>query len=157
MSYYFVFQNKTFSEEKNGGYLWAPQGRCAHWKLMQEVTKGDVIFHCYNQSIVAVSVAKSDCYDCVRPSELDNGMWDQEGWMVDTAYYLMDYPIRPKEHMDTVLELQPVKYAPFNRQGRGNTGYLFCVTPELADFFLSKLKIRNTNTIDAILQLIEKE
>lgn len=25
MNYFFVFQNKTFHEEYQGGYLWAPQ------------------------------------------------------------------------------------------------------------------------------------
>lgn len=41
-SYFIVFQNKTYFEEKTGGYLWAPQrtksGReIFHWSNMKKI------------------------------------------------------------------------------------------------------------------------
>lgn len=157
MNYFFVFQNKTYAEERNGGYLWAPKGSCSHWKLMQTVCKGDIIFHCYHQNIVAISVAQTDCYDCTRPVELDKEMWDREGWKVDTAYHILASPIRPKDYMDTVLSLQPTKYAPFSREGRGNTGYLFSLTPDLANFFFKILQVKNASIVETVLKTLPKQ
>ena len=90
MNYFFVFQNKTFHEEHQGGYLWAPQygnsGRTAsHWSKMKEVKRGDVIIHSYKKQIIAISVAKKDVYVAKKPVELSND-WQTDGWRVDTQY-----------------------------------------------------------------------
>ena len=75
-NYFYVMQNKTFAEEYSGGYLWAPQqgnnGAAANhsWSRMQSVKAGDVIIHGYKQQVVAISIAKSDCYSAQRPEEL---------------------------------------------------------------------------------------
>lgn len=49
MNYFFVFQNKSYKEEKNGGFLWAPQknenGQAFHhWTDLALIKKGDIIF-----------------------------------------------------------------------------------------------------------------
>ena len=49
MNYFIVFQNKTYYEEKNGEYLWAPKvdssGKCPfHWKNITKAKKGDIVF-----------------------------------------------------------------------------------------------------------------
>lgn len=50
-NYFYVMQNKTFTEEYGGGYLWAPQqgnnGSVANhsWSRMKNVKSGDVIIH----------------------------------------------------------------------------------------------------------------
>ena len=46
MSYYWVYQNKTFQYEREGEYLWAPKRTKKdnqtqhHWTRMKEVKKG---------------------------------------------------------------------------------------------------------------------
>lgn len=151
MNYFFVFQNKTYDKEMHGNFLWAPQGKCSHWKNMTNIHKGDVIFHSYHKKIVAISIAESNCYAASQPKGLfPEGLWQENGWKVDCQYYIMKYPIVTSDYMEDILKLQPTKYAPFNRIGRGNTGYLFNCTKELASFLVEKLTIMNKDTIKTI-------
>lgn len=143
--YFFVFQNKTYDAEMRGGYLWAPKGNVSHWKMMTQVKKGDVIFHSVNKNIVAISIAKSDCYSFKQPKDLkDEKLWEDDGWRVDCDYTTIRYPIITSDHMDIILKLQPSQYAPFNVIGRGNTGYLFSSNVDLSEFLFGKLKQKNS-------------
>jgi putative restriction endonuclease len=54
--------------------------------------------------------------------------------------------------MEDILKLQGEKYAPFNKVGRGNTGYLFRVSTELAEFLFQILKDTNGITRDSLIQ-----
>lgn len=146
MRYFFVFQNKTFHKEQAGGYLWAPDGKCSHWQLMREVSRGDIIFHSYRRNIVAISKAKSDCYPAIQPQELlSERLWDEKGLRVDCEYFLLPSVLDTKIIMEQLLELQPAKYAPFNICGRGNTGYLFDCSTKMATFIFERLKRLDEN------------
>lgn len=69
-----------------------------------------------------------------------------KGWRVDTKYHKIEKPIITSNYMDKLLELQPDSNAPFNKLGRGNTGYLFAANKELADFIISKtIEKQSTN------------
>lgn len=96
---------------------------------MEKVRKRDVIIHSVNKEIKAISIATSNCCSANQPHELKREqMWKDDGYMVDFQYIDIQYPIVtsvPSDYMDSILELQPAKYAPFNNIGRGNTGYLF--------------------------------
>lgn len=140
-NYFYVFQNQSFDEECAGGYLWAPKfakdgTTNHHWSRMKEVRKGDVIFHGYKQHVVAISIAKSDGYSADRPGELSAEAWTKDGWRVDTDYYIFHHSIAPKDYWDAIKEMLPAKYAPFDKNGNGNMGYLFPLTKELARFIL---------------------
>ena len=63
--------------------------------------------------------------------------------MVDCQYIDIQYPVVTSDYMDSMLQLQPAKYAPFNNIGRGNTGYLFASNTTLTQFFIDKLIVRN--------------
>lgn len=147
--YFFVFQNKSFDAERRGGYLWAPKSnqdgrKVSHWIMMEEVHKGDIIIHSVNKNIRAISIAISDCYSANQPDELKREqMWEDDGYMIDCQYIDIQYPIVTSDYMDTILELQPAKYAPFNSIGRGNTGYLFASNKELSDFLIGELSVKN--------------
>jgi hypothetical protein len=72
---FFVFQGKTFAQESKGGYIWAPltsaSGRSfQHWDKLLEVKPGDIIFHGCNAKLVAVSIAKGECYEALGPWNL---------------------------------------------------------------------------------------
>jgi hypothetical protein len=59
MDYFFVTQNKSFDYEFEGGYLWAPKlgsdGRPkSHWKSLENINKGDIIFSFVDQQIKAI-------------------------------------------------------------------------------------------------------
>lgn len=158
MNYFFVFQNKTFEEEKNGGYLWAPKGICSHWRNMKNIKKGDIVFHSYHKEIMAISITITDCYEAIKPTELQaEKLWDSDGWKADCQYYIIPNPIVTSDYIDTILRLQPNKYAPFNRIGRGNTGYLFNLNKETAIFLLKKIFLHNKTMegIDALNNILK--
>ncbi|WP_242435503.1 hypothetical protein [Bacillus toyonensis] len=58
----------------------------------------------------------------------------------------MEIPTIYKDFIENILKLQGEKYAPFNKIGRGNTGYLYRVTLELADYLLTIVKEKNRDT-----------
>lgn len=162
MNYFFVFQNKTYYEEYHGGYLWAPQygnsGRKeAHWEKMKEVRRGDIIIHSYKKQLMAISIAQKDVYAAKRPTELPND-WQQEGWRVDTAYIPFTEPIITSDYKEELLKLQPQTYAPFNRLGRGNMGYLFKANKPMYEFIIRQT-VENQKTEkerQRILELLDQ-
>jgi hypothetical protein len=89
-------------------------------------------------------VAKENCIEHERPTGLDQlDLWEKEGWLVNAEYIDLKAPITYKDYMDEILKLQDTKYAPFNKSGRGNTGYPFRVSKGLADFFFDLIERTN--------------
>lgn len=152
MNYFLVFQNKSYKEEREGGFLWAPQKNNKgqtfhHWTDMKMIRKGDIIFNSFKGKLVSILVAKEDYKVHDKPIGLEQTeLWEKEGWIVKVEYYDLETPILYKGFMENILKLQGEKYAPFNKIGRGNTGYLFRVTLELADYLLTIVKEKNRDT-----------
>ena len=146
---FFVFQNSTFDREYQGGYLWAPVTNKAgdtfhHWDRLLDVHPGDVILHGYNGYVQAVSVARAACYDCVQPKELrTEDSWDMDGRRVDSDYIMLQHPVKTSDHIDDIIRLCNTKYAPFNKYGTGNQGYLFEINREMAKIFLEACSVAN--------------
>ena len=146
---FFVFQNSTFDREYQGGYLWAPVTNKTgdtfhHWDRLLDVHPGDIILHGYNGYIQAVSVARAACYDCVQPNELrTEDSWDMGGRRIDSDYIMLQNPIKTADYIDDIIRLCNTKYAPFNRNGTGNQGYLFELNREMAKIFLNAAAIAN--------------
>lgn len=143
MRYFVVFQNKTFYEEKVGGYLWAPkankQGRSMfHWSNMRKVKKGDIVFSSCKSSLVSINIAASDCYSFDKPIELDyDDLWERIGWRVDLNYYELINSFKFKDYIDKLCPILPSKYSPFNADGRGAQGYLFEIGSKPGEFLLN--------------------
>ena len=96
INYFYVYQNKTYHEERAGGFLWSPKyasgnRKNAGYETMKDVSSGDVIFHSYQGNIVAISVAKSSCYSFARPGA-SFSEWDKDGWRIDTEYFTLSRP-----------------------------------------------------------------
>lgn len=140
---FFVFQGNTFDKEYRGGYIWAPVtnkngNRFHHWDRLLDVQEGDIILHGCNGYIRAVSVAKAVCYECVQPPELTvEDLWDIDGRRIDCDYIYIEKPIKTSAFIDDIIRLCNVKYAPFDKTGNGNMGYLFEINKELALIFLN--------------------
>lgn len=140
---YLVFQGDTYDEECSGQFIWAPKytkagGRCHHWDRLLEVRPGDIIFHCSNGYIRAISIAKESCVDSARPDKTsgDWTQWEKDGRRVDCEYYVLEVPVKHGDHKDVILEYCNVRYAPFDKDGNGNMGYLFDLDRRLATYFL---------------------
>lgn len=152
MNYFFVFQNKSYDQEYRGGYLWAPQygnsgRRVSHWDKMKSVKRGDIIIHSFHTRIVAISIAERDVYAANKPTELSD-KWRQEGWRVDSVYIPFSEQIITSEYMKKLLELQPKTDAPFNKLGRGNTGYLFEANKGMFEYIISQTALVQKNNMD---------
>ena len=134
--YFYVFQNRTFTEEYEDGFLWAPKlnkanGHNHYWDRMQEVKKGDVILHGGNSKFIGISIAKADCYSSPRPNNMSDE-WAKDGWRVDADYFLFPNPIKPVDYFNVLKKFYPEKYGPFDKDGGGNQGYLFEANQDLA-------------------------
>lgn len=139
--YYYVFQGRSFDEEYKDGFLWAPRNgnngpAKHHWSRMGEVKKGDVILHGKQGRFIAVSVVKKDSYASRRPNTDISEKWADDGWCIETDYFVLPHAVRIKDYWDRIREIQPSQYGPFNKNGDGNWGYLFAANQELARFLL---------------------
>src|SRR4051794_4275219 len=99
MAYWWVSQNRTYREESEGNYLWAPQknkkGRTRHyWAAMTNVREGDVILSFVKQHIPAIAVANGPAYASDRPFKSKGGaVWEKVGWRVNATYERLAPPI----------------------------------------------------------------
>ncbi len=151
---YLVFQGTTFEEECKGQFIWAPKytksgGTCHHWDRLLDIRKGDVILHCSDGYIRAISRAKGPCEDSARPDKAsgDWTQWEKDGRRVDCDYYLLKAPLKHGAYKDIILQYCNVKYAPFDKSGNGNMGYLFDLNPLLAGFFVKEIAKHNMEVI----------
>lgn len=153
MNYFIVFQNKTYDEEKNGGYLWAPKRTASgkkiyHWSNMTKVNEGDIIFSMYKRNLVSVNIAKSKSINNDRPIALDSiNLWEKEGWLINVEYNTLENTVVINNYIDDILKLCPSKYSPFTKAGKGNQGYLFEVGKDLGDYLMKLVRDSNGTTV----------
>ena len=68
--------------------------------------------------------------------------------MVKCEYTKIQKPIKHLEYKEKIREYCGVKYAPFDKDGNGNMGYLFALSKELAKFFMEKSVLKNDYLLD---------
>ncbi len=141
-NFFYVYQNKTYHEERAGGFLWSPKyasgnKRNAGYETMKDVVAGDIIFHSYQGDIVAISIAKGHCYDFARPgaSFLE---WDKSGWRIDTEYFPLLQPFHIAKHIPYLYSIQPSN-GPYTSAYRGKQQYLCDVSKEMFDFIIAEI------------------
>ena len=152
---YLVFQGDTYDEECTGQFIWAPKytkagGTCHHWERLMDVRPGDIIFHCSNGYIRAISIVKERCVNSARPDQStgDWMQWEKDGRRVDCDYHVLKKPLKHGNYKDVITEYCNVKYAPFDKDGNGNMGYLFDLNHKLAMFFLGEAADANEYLYD---------
>ena len=144
MAYFWVNQNKTYRHERDGQFLWAPKldeggNSQHHWTTMTEVQPGDVIFSYVNQTIKAVSTAKTSASDAQQPASFTGKIWDDDGWRVDVQFEELSRPLVISDIIEELRPTLPSKYSPLNRNDGGNQGYLFPLPPAAGHILLSIL------------------
>lgn len=144
--YWWVSQNKTFTHEVGGGYLWSPitnnRGkRVAAYDFMTEVQPGDVVFSFANTYIQAIGVAYGEAIEAEKPPAFGKAgdSWAQVGWKVPVDFVRLDAPIQPKNHMNILGPVLPAKYSPIRVDGTGNQQYFFPVPEDMAFTLLNLL------------------
>lgn len=141
MRFWWASQNKTYKDERSGGYLWAPKHNengqsFFHWQNVARVEPGDVIFSYFGQRILAISTAASQAYDAPLPRDWEERHpWFEDGWKVDVVYDDLEIPIQVNDHFDELRSRLPDKYSPLATKG-GAQGYLFSVPEKPAEYLL---------------------
>lgn len=131
MNSFIVMQGETYHEERNAGTLWTPRidksGMVPHsWKRMQELKRGDHVFHYVKGQIVAISLVTESCQNSFSPGG------SEEVFSAKAAYRELDFPLIVREYFDAIQPLLPLKYSPFQEDASGNSGYLYPCNEELA-------------------------
>ena len=152
---YLVFQGDTYEEEMRSEFMWAPKfskdGRTMHhWDRLMDIREGDVIFHCSNGFIQAISRTKGRCKESGRPGQNTGEWlnWGNDGRRVECDYYVLQTPLKHGDYKEKILEYCNVKYAPFDKDGDGNMGYLYDLNPDLATFFIREIAKRNPEVFE---------
>ncbi len=133
---WWVNQGKTYRQEQQGGYIWAPQrmrnGRAAeHHKNVRRVSKQDILLHYANGGIRALGAAIEDGHEEARPAELQVGGWEMDGYLAPIQYWELDEPI---ELGEIPIGLRKnIEGGPFNSRHAINQGYLYPLPREVAE------------------------
>ncbi|MBR1757716.1 MAG: hypothetical protein IJ744_03175 [Lachnospiraceae bacterium] len=145
---FFVFQAGYFEDQAQGGFIWAPYFSAAglslfYWDSLTNVREGDIIFHGSEGLIKGISRAKGSCYDRDNPYHEEISVQYPKGRAVNCEYTLLMNPIRTADFRDEIIKSCQVKYAPFNKNGDGNQGYLYDLDAKLASVFLKGIVEKN--------------
>jgi len=160
MNYWWVNQNQTFKHEFEGGYLWSPKvsegnRRNPFYDFMKIVRPGDVIFSFSDTRIKGFGIACSHCYTSPKPDEFGRigTTWDDIGWRVDVNFRSFENEIRPKDHINILRNVLPVKYSPLQINGNGNQGlYLTRLTRPFAETLIGLIGTEARQLNNRIIQ-----
>lgn len=145
MAAYWVTQNKTFTAESAGGYLWAPlrdragAERRSH-VILADMRAGDLVLSYVGRRIIAIGYVLDQPVLAPKPKDLDDvGLWQEDGWLVQVRFTELaeTLPILPLA--DRLLSVLPSQYGPLNRDGTGAQGYAYYLPPKAEALLLKAL------------------
>ena len=127
MSIYYVLQNQTYKQERQGGYVWAPQTN------------------------------QNDCYESNQPHELVTAQkdidWDEAGYRVDVEYYDFNPQLNMKE-LEAWLRENHIQGSAFTKFGTGKEQYMCALADEHAKYILERLiELQENEEVLKILRL----
>jgi len=131
---WWVNQGRTYTEERDGEYVWASQegGRLLqHHEDVARLRPGDRIIHYARQAIVALGTVTSPSVDVDGDVESASIPEKRRGYLAGVAYQELGRPVRLA---DLPADLRRLKPGPFDQNGNVQQGYLFPVRPEVIEF-----------------------
>jgi putative restriction endonuclease len=164
--YYWVNQGKTFKEEKEGGYLWAPVRNSKgnsffHWENMKKLSPNDIVFNYRKGGLVGYCVVESEYYYAPQPDEFHVDVkWENDGLMVDARYYMLKNSISLESIYNEIKHLLPLKYSPINNTGprvKANQGYLYEISQDIADRIIHLANLNYLKRQGGVFQVQEEK
>lgn len=148
MNSYIVMQGETFLEEQRLGILKAAMkdkaGTTPHsWERVKSLKKGDRTFHYVKGQLIAVGTVQDDA------REVDSGS-NSAFWTAPCEYLELDDPIDIGDHINMFVGHLPIKYAAFQPDGNGNSGYLYPCNESLTLAFLALLAASKWQQIEQL-------
>lgn len=168
MNFWWVNHKQTSKSELNGGYIWSPtknkNGSFNQGYKNLTLTKiGDIIFSYADTKIKAIGIAKANFREELVPSEFGStgDQWGKDGYLVQVEWTLLESPFKPKEHIDEIKDLLPIKYSPIGKTGNGHQGtYLAKIDDILGNKLIELISKKNNldlPDIEDIAEIIEAE
>jgi len=155
-NHWWVNHKKTFRQETEGNYLWSPKLNADKranptYSNMTRAVPGDIVFSYADSMIKAVGVVTGPATTAQKPGEFAavGEMWDNEGWRLPVAFTILDPPLRPKAHMDTLAPLLPQSHSPIRASGDGNQAVHLAAIPAALAAELRRLLAGQVEQIEA--------
>jgi len=144
-SYWWVNHKQTFKSETEGGYIWSPKinsngARNQTYDNLKMVRPGDIVVSYADAKIKVIGMATGPCREAPKPEEFGSAgaNWSNVGWLVPIEWTQLSTHISPKDHIERIAPLLPVKNSPLQKNGNGNQGcYLASISTELGKLILS--------------------
>jgi hypothetical protein len=155
-NYWWVNHKQTFRQETAGNYLWSPKtnqdgARNRTYDNMAKVVPGDVVLSYADGLIKAVGVATAAATTAQKPEEFGTTgeNWGGTGWRLPVAFTVLEVPLRPKAHMDTLAALLPETLSPIRSSGDGNQGVYLAAIPAAMAAELRRLLSGQVEQVEA--------
>lgn len=134
-----VMQGETYEEERKQSLLQTAifdrsGARNFSWEYMNDLVPGDLVMHYVKGQIKALSVVK-------EPTHIVTDEAGQKKYRAKVAYTDLERPLDIAPLFENIRPLLPEKYAPFQQDGSGNSGYLFPIHVELTLYLIKQLRI----------------
>lgn len=142
---FLVCQNNNYDFESNHNFIWASLNstRASHAEV-EQVRKGDIIIHHFNNRIYALSVAVSDWYK--KPAPVGHPNAGVDGRYVDCNYHFLNMPADTTGLKSVKISSGSMKYGPFEVTGKNKQGlYLSEAADDLAIAFMDAAIASNPN------------
>ncbi|MCK8521475.1 HNH endonuclease [Aquimarina sp. D1M17] len=151
--YYWVNQGKTYKEEKEGGYLWAPTHNSSgnsvfHWDNMTKLNPNDIVLNYYKGYLIGYCIIASEYFLASQPKEFNVDVeWQTKGYMIDAKYFLFSTPLDINKVYSKIEQYLPSKYAPLNKTGnpskiKANQGYLYKLNWDIVKVIFDLARVR---------------
>jgi hypothetical protein len=140
--YWWVNHKQTWRQEIDGQYLWSPKTKSngapsEFYDNMRRTTPGDRVLSYAGGQIRYVGRIAEFAFTAPKPEEFGTvgANWGQDGWLLPVYWTRLIPPIRPKDLIDLLRPLLPVRYSPIRpATGDGNQGaYLAEISEPLFD------------------------
>ncbi len=148
MRYWWVNHKKTYRQEIEGQYIWSPKAtkvgsRNQTYDNLRLAVPGDVVFSYAGTRIKQVGVVSRPAVSCPKPESFGSAgqNWQIDGWMVPVSWRALLVPLRPKDLIDELRPLLPVKHSPIasdTGNGRENV-YLAAISTDVGDLLIAKM------------------
>jgi putative restriction endonuclease len=157
MAFWWVNHKKTRKHEVRGGYLWSPfrnanRATNQSYENMSRARVGDVVFSYAHGRLGAVGRVTEAASVSPKPIEFENvgEYWSDEGWLVGVEFREVPNPIRPKDQIETIGPMLPIRNSPIQANGNGNQGcYLAGISDALGLLLLALLGADGIKSADS--------
>ena len=162
MAYWWVNHKQTREHEVRGGYLWSPfrnanNAKNQTYENMSHVRVGDVVFSYAHGRLGAVGRVAEAASVSPKPTEFGNvgDYWSDEGWLVGVDFREVPRAIRPKDHIETIGPMFPLRNSPIQANGNGNQGcYLAGISDALGLLLMALLEVDAVRSAEAVEYLV---